>query len=133
MAGSLGLGFEHEEPWFEYGGRDYEHAWQFLSSQFTILPSGRFDCHVWVEDDCGRVYDIVTPHMLNVASLWGKRVDAAEGAVITGISKGKLAARGLHYLKPTGDASAILLRVMDKGHDYGDAMMDRIAPAPAPV
>ena len=27
VAGSLGLGFEEEEPWFEYGGRNFEHAW----------------------------------------------------------------------------------------------------------
>lgn len=127
VAGSLGVGVD-KNPWFEYGGSDFKNVCQFIASPFTHAPAGAFDCHVWVEDQEGRIYDIITPYLREVASFHGKKFRVKD-AMIQGETREALAAMGLHYIIAPGIASDALIAVMGRNHDYGDAAMDRITEA----
>ncbi|KAI8820887.1 uncharacterized protein EV422DRAFT_506606 [Fimicolochytrium jonesii] len=103
VAGSLGIG--RTKPFFEYGGETWTEFHQFNRGD-------RVDAHVWLEDENGRVYDIVTMHMCGVASVRGKEFRLQPYRIIDGMSKQKLCALGLHYVPSTDAIQSLILEKM---------------------
>jgi hypothetical protein len=93
VLGSLGLG-KDKKIVYEFGGLNFTRKEQFMTTQ-----AGIYDIHVWLEDDNGNIYDVVTDYMLDVARFRRLDVDFnTPNTVIEGITKRTLAERGLHYL-----------------------------------
>lgn len=115
VVGSIGIGMG-DDPWFEYGGRDFEKYHHFESSPFTNTKDGVWDAHVWLEDRHGNVWDIVTPYMKTVAKLRNKQLDpgiaSCTPTVYAGRNKSDCAEQGIHYIatdEVTSDTLATLM------------------------
>lgn len=80
--------------WWEYGGAEWRYA-DFAAKHSP--GSYRWDCHAWLEDDAGNVYDYVFPWYSQVAKInTGRRLPKQE-PLIEAESAAQLAARGLVY------------------------------------
>lgn len=119
VAGSLGIG--KEDPWFEYGNPKHRTVQDFM------LPDGHaMDVHIWLEDKDARVYDVVTPYMVElVAPFHEQQLDARSREVLEGVGKDALRERGLHYIAAARKLQAPLLRIMTK---RAQAAYDRVLP-----
>ena len=107
-AGSLGIG--QVVPWFEYGGAACATVADFLA--LPVTGKDTIDAHVWLEDGTGRVWDVVTPHMVFVALSRGKGLGYDAMHIIEGETKAALARRGLVYV--TASEPELLVRVIDR-------------------
>jgi hypothetical protein len=71
------------------------------------------DCHFWLEDDAGRVYDIVPKYITNiVAPVHGALLDTSHllcGAVVNGLDKARLRTMGFVYLPAADDVQKEIL------------------------
>ena len=114
VAGSLGIGTR--EPFFEYGGPDMRTVSDFRNSKFTRKTGDGigWDAHVWIEDKEGFVYDVVTPHMKNVAFIHDKELAANDGDILFMIRKADMTQMGLHYIEADKMCQEVLLRSMDR-------------------
>lgn len=133
VCGSLAFG-SNDDPWFEYGGRDWTRFKHFMNSkliigntQFNVSSKNKTghktlqDVHIWLEDDEGNVYDIVQTHfkiieqqMRDYPELYrnnsnivpGKQIIGfKEGDVIQGMSKDELKTKGLQYFPAPPETS----------------------------
>jgi hypothetical protein len=101
-------------------------ARQFTESPFTDSAAGEYDCHVWVADREGRIYDIVTPlvKQQQAARSHGKAlgtgIDDDGATIINGKSAQELADAGLHYFGTSESVSATMVDLMGRDRDYGD-------------
>jgi hypothetical protein len=92
VVGSLGIGCGNT-PFYEYGGIGSE--WDDIKK---ISPIDKFDCHVWLEDDEGNIYDAIRQNFLFVAKFWSKQITFKTPVSIIKQSKESLKKRGLHYV-----------------------------------
>ena len=136
VSGSLGIG--QDEPFFEYGGKDFDTAKDYLQSTTSSrYPDGTFclDAHVWIEDGRGRIYDIVTPQMLTTSRVRRKELSAwiTVHKPIEGIERSVLAGRGLHYVAASKDTSNVLITLMNRGRGFENIvrmLKERLASCP---
>jgi hypothetical protein len=129
VIGSLGLGIT--DPWFEYGGRDFQKVHQFKSSDFTT-NDGRWDAHAWLEDEDGNVWDFITPYMKSVAKVRNKVLHEEPSSpaglcIIRGKSKLECARFGLHYVATDKLTSDVLSELMVP---FDGSMLDKICLVP---
>lgn len=102
VAGSLGLGTR--DPWYEFGGANFRTTDDFLSSKYSGMTSAGYmgmDAHMWLEDDQGRVYDIVTKHVVMTALHRSKTIAVQAGEVLAGVHKSELKRKGMIYKPAT--------------------------------
>jgi len=106
VAGSLGIGTT--KPFFEYGGL----AWKKFSN--FSKAGGRVDAHVWLEDEFGNVYDVVTQHIAWVAVVRGKKISLRPRDIIEGKSKEELRKLGLHYVRAEELVGKLIIKKMTR-------------------
>ena len=107
VCGTLGFGLQSEPRWYEHGNPEWTSAKQFMNN-------GRvsWDWHVWIEDDSGRVYDVVPAMWYYLAKVQGKTMtiaDPEKNTVIEGVSKDHLKEKGLEYIPAPLQTQKILL------------------------
>jgi hypothetical protein len=93
VMGSLGIG--QGDPFYEYGGLAYRSLADFIENG----KDGSWDVHMWLEDEEGNVFDIVTPLMEDAARINKKQLSQLSSlSRVEGLTKAWLRDRGLHYV-----------------------------------
>lgn len=103
VAGSLGIGIH--QPFYEYGGLDYTTLDDFKNSPYTkknIFGYRSWDAHVWLEDDAGNVYDVITDYMILVAKIMSKDIKLDQATLIEKRRPRYLKRLGFRYKKFNG-------------------------------
>jgi len=100
VCGSFGVVKDNGDIWWEWGtGRENSPEQEFLVSS---CDSTKQNCHFWLENDNGDVFDIVPTYITNiVVPVHTARVDLSQlvcQAVVTGQSKATLRGYGLVYV-----------------------------------
>lgn len=98
--GSLGLG-RQPNPFFEFGGYDWISINQFLNAPtVTTDQAGRttLDAHVWLEDNAGRIYGVVTDQMRIVCQIRNLRPITSDLKVINGIDEAVVRQHGIWHV-----------------------------------
>jgi hypothetical protein len=108
VVGSLGVGTEN--PYYEYGNPMWSTAEQFHMGMTT------FDCHVWLEDARGRVYDVVTGPMAAAALLQQRKILVKPGLVLEEVEKEKCLRLGLSYVAAPASIQGELLSMIKTTH-----------------
>jgi hypothetical protein len=114
VCGSFGVVIRRggdERVWWEWGGPEGSRgAKDFITS---AIREDQQDCHFWLEDDAGRVYDIVPKYITNiVAPVHGALLDTSHllcGAVVNGLDKARLRTMGFVYLPAADDVQKEIL------------------------
>ena len=131
VVGSLGIG--KREPFWEWGGPDYASLEQYINCEGTvttvfhdglgnlsaltqnvIIPC---DAYMWVEDDAGLIYDVISRDKIHVAKTFCKLIDIHRPRMLRGVSYSKAKAMGFHYLPAPAEVQALLTNVMMRDSD----------------
>jgi hypothetical protein len=94
VIGSLGLGIG-DKPYWEHGNPTASKASAFL------LEDGRStDLHMWLEDENGCVFDVISNEFIGIAFIRGCRTDLLRQnpEILEGAPKQNLSMRGFHYV-----------------------------------
>lgn len=137
VLGSLGLGGANlagdEVPFFEFGGRNHKEATQFFDAEEVVDSKGRIRlaAHVWLEDDQGGIYDMMTGVILEQSKKRGKTIIAHEDQIFEKVSYQHMALIGLHYVPAPLMCQSILLKMaeIDWTEDYHSKIMPMFNPA----
>ena len=95
--GSLGI-----NGWFEYGGKNWS-----VNDFKKKIDGYSSDCHCWLEDDKGNVYDYLHEEYNNWVLFRTKRKMKRTG-LIEGVSKKDLANDGIEYIPASFEAQKLL-------------------------
>jgi hypothetical protein len=100
VAGSLGVGTK--DPFFEFGSLHFRTISDFLSSPYTKqITKGCtiMDAHMWLEDNEGKVYDVVMKHIAKIVPRERRKtVYVRARQVLEGVDKRELSGMGLVYV-----------------------------------
>ena len=106
------LGFGTTSPrWFEYGKPMYITAKDFMGGSFS------WDWHVWLEDEDGRVWDVLPGIWHTLAHVYGRQISlggATETRVIEGLDKEHLMKHVLEYVPAQEITQSILFSVAQR-------------------
>ena len=109
VVGGYGLCKGSPGTWFEWGGYDLT-AEEMLRCPLT----GKKNCHLWLEDDEGKVYDYLPPYIQNmVAKMFRKTIDTSNffcGTLILGMTKDELKNAGIEYVPARPDEQKKVVR-----------------------
>ena len=92
VVGSLGIGTR--APFWELGGPEYQSLQQFLR---PIPRATTSDAYMWVQDEAGRIYDVVNQYKIDVANLRGKVIRIRRPQMLHGVSYAEAKRMGFHY------------------------------------
>ena len=134
VVGSLGIGVgkvpgvtDGSDPFFEYGNPTFATYDDFMGSCYTT--DELLDAHVWAEDDAGRIYDIVTPHMHNVALARNLKLVYDPMQYLNGVTRRDASKRGLCYVRASPEAQSMLLDVLHSRSHKKIHMLSRVVSA----
>lgn len=100
VCGSLGVGDSGDSVWWEWGGPDPEALTIETMLRCPVTKKGK-NCHMWLEDEEGRVYDIVPNYIVTVVCQVHRKQlhldDLIERCLIVGRTKSDLQGMGLWY------------------------------------
>lgn len=106
VAGSLGFG-NPPHIWWEHGNEEWETLVQFRS------PVCGIDCHFWLEDTHGHVWDVLRPCTLAVLLSTGIRLpNETFPRALSGVSKERLRQEGIHYLPAPEETQPLLIQTV---------------------
>jgi hypothetical protein len=112
VVGSLGMG--KTSPFFEFGGEAWDKVKTFKKTAPDMFGRTQWDVHVWLENDAGGIYDVVSWHVIGAAAQRSKVVDFSPGHVIEGLTRDALAARGLVYVAAPELVQRVILHALEK-------------------
>jgi hypothetical protein len=92
------LGIGKRDPWFEFGGENWDRVAQFKKQSGDLFGRRQWDVHVWLENEDGEIFDVISQHVVQVARIRRKKVDCVAGQVIDGVSREVMADKGLTYV-----------------------------------
>jgi hypothetical protein len=112
VLGSLGIG--KRDPWFEFGGENWDRVAQFKKQSGDLFGRRQWDVHVWLENEDGKIFDVISQHVVQVARIRRKKVDCVAGQVIDGVSREVMADKGLTYVDAPEVVQRVILAALDK-------------------
>lgn len=112
VVGSLGMG--KTSPFFEFGGDTWSTVKSFKKEAPDLFGRTQWDVHVWLENDEGAVYDVVSWHVVGAAMKRRKVVEFTLGQIIEGSTKAALVARGLVYVAAPELVQRVILHALEK-------------------
>ena len=136
VVGSLGIG--KRQPFWEWGGPKYTSLDHFLRFEGTltmllqdassnnirvmtenvVIPC---DAYMWVEDDAGRIYDVISCDKIAVAKNLRKSIGIQRPRMLHGLSYSEAQALGFHYLPAPAEVQPLLIDVMMR---YSDSLFE---------
>lgn len=129
--GSLGIGAGTKNPVYAYGHADWRMAYEFLASKETHRMPGHpkelafVDMHSWLEDDQGRVFDVVSGQIKAISRSYSRRLVLPEWTVIERMSKDDLIDIGLHYVPAHPSAQPLLDRIVTRSMLWRHEMLKK--------
>ncbi len=93
--GSVAIGVG-KRPVFEYGDGKVQTYKELVG--LGMMTKESLDCHCWLEDKKGRIYDVATSMFRAIALIADKKYKFDENQVLEGITLKEAAAGGIHYV-----------------------------------
>jgi hypothetical protein len=101
VVGALGLCKGDGPAWFEWGHGPNVHDLT-AESMITCPITGDKNCHFWLEDSQGRVFDVIQPYIQNIVAKFHKKTIETDAlfcnTLILAKNKGELEDAGLLYI-----------------------------------
>lgn len=109
VAGSLGLGTDPDFIWWEHGHKDWTSFIQFKS------PMSHVDAYFWVEDEHGRIYDVLRPAIKATLLAMGLRLpNETFPRAVLGETYEEMARQGIHYLSASAETQHLLIETVKR-------------------
>lgn len=105
VAGSLGLGEDEEDIWWEHGHKDWATFAQFTDSPLEL------DAYFWLEDQDEKVYDVLRPELECALLHTGIHLqDETFPRAINGETRAEMKTKGIHYIPAPEMTQTLLIR-----------------------